>query len=412
MANLSPLRTPTPAPAPAPAATPARLAGGAALAVAVVAGLYGLFVLALRIQSPGLFSLLALGTGASFLVLNKHTPVVRSLGAALKANRLATRVTLLLCLLSFPWLHLSSPYWIFVAVLAGLYVIMALGLNVVIGFAGLLDLGFVAFYAMGAYTSGLLTTKLGLSFWVALPAGALVATASGILLGFPALRLRHDYLALVTIGFGEIVRILANNLDFITGGPSGMTGIKPPTLFGYQFAKATYVGTLQVPPQANYYYLVLAAGIATVWVASRLENGRLGRAWAAVREDQLAAASLGIDVPRAKLLAFAVGACFGGISGVIFANMNTFISPESFGFYQSVIILGMVVFGGMGNIAGVVVGAIALTVIPEKLREYEHYRLLIFGLVLVLMMLFRPEGLLPNPRRRAELRASEDGAEA
>lgn len=383
---------------------------GALAVLALSAALFALVMVGLGISHAGPFTAYAAALVLGYLGLRRFTSLPDRVAELFRANRRAATLALIAAVLIFPWFQLSSPYWIYVGVLSGLYVTMALGLNVVIGFAGLLDLGFVAFYAIGAYTSGILTTKFGAPFWVALPAGAIVATVSGALLGAPTLRLRHDYLALVTLGFGEIVRILANNLDFITGGPSGMTGIKAPTLFGFEFAKTTYVGGVAVPPQVNYYYLVVAAVALTVFVSGRLADSRIGRAWNAIREDEIAAEAMGIHVPRAKLLAFSTGAFFGGIAGVIFANMNTFISPESFGFFQSVIILGMVIFGGMGNIAGVTLGAVLLTVFPEKLRDYEHYRLLLFGAVLTGMMLFRPEGLLPSARRQLELHGAEADA--
>ena len=309
---------------------------------------------------------------------------------------------------------------------AGLYVLLALGLNIVVGYAGLLDLGYVAFYAIGAYSYALLASpQLGLHipFWLILPVAPFLAALFGVLLGAPTLRLRGDYLAIVTLGFGEVIRILLNNLDAVTNGPRGVINIDPATLDVAHLdprsvANAKFLLypalpdllhylplTLSSPVQ--YYYLILILCIGAVLCSYRLEGSRIGRAWAAIREDEDAAQTMGINKTTTKLLAFALGASTAGFSGVIFSGLQGFVSPESFILLESITILAMVVLGGMGSIPGVVLGAIILVVVPEVLREYAQYRFTIFGLGLTLMMLVRPEGLWPV-RVRPSPPATED----
>ncbi|MBI3458169.1 MAG: ATP-binding cassette domain-containing protein [Candidatus Rokubacteria bacterium] len=315
---------------------------------------------------------------------------------------------------------------------AGIYLLLALGLNVVVGYAGLLDLGYVAFYAIGAYTYALLASPhLGLHvpFWLVLPVAPLVAAAFGVLLGAPTLRLRGDYLAIVTLGFGEVVRILLNNLDALTNGPRGVINIDPATLDATKLDPRSVetARLLLYPPLPDflhglpltlsspiqYYYLILGLCLAAVFFSYRVQDSRIGRAWAAIREDEDAAQAMGINKTTTKLLAFAMGASTAGFSGVIFSGLQGFVSPESFILLESVTILAMVVLGGMGSIPGVVVGAITLVVLPEVLREWAQYRLTIFGFGLTLMMLVRPQGLWPvqvQPRRAVEPAAGEGGA--
>ena len=379
-----------------------------AIVVATELVVFGVLLAGLAVGDPRVFTGLSALAIVGLVALRRGTRLFELLGSCFRTRATTAQWALLGLLVLFPFTQLSSPFWIHTAVMCGIYVIMALGLNVVVGFAGLLDLGFVAFFAIGAYTSALLTVNWHWPFWLCLPAGALVALVFGVLLGAPALRLRGDYLALVTLAFGEMVRILVNNLDAITLGPSGISGISPPSIGTFIFSRPSTWFGVGLPPQVHYYFLVLALALATVLVVARLNDSRIGRAWNAIREDQLAAGVFGVDVPRVKLLAFGSGAFFGGISGVVFANMNTYISPDSFVFFQSVIVLCMIIFGGMGNIPGVVLGAVILIAVPEKLREYEHLRLLLFGVGLTAMMLFRPEGILPSERRRRELRQGEE----
>lgn len=283
-------------------------------------------------------------------------------------------------------------YCMDVAILCLLYIALALGLNIVVGFAGLLDLGYVAFYAVGAYLWALAGTRLGWSFWIALPLSGLVAAIFGVLIGVPTLRLRGDYLAIVTLGFGEIVRLSLNNMDPVTGGPSGIMDIPRPAM-----------GTFEFPPASlqplHFYYLSLAVALAAWFTSARLDNSRVGRAWKAVRDDEVAAAAMGIDVVRVKLVAFAIGAFFAGLAGATFAAKMGVVSPSSFTFWESILILCMVVLGGMGSIPGVAVGAIVLVLLPEVLREFAAYRMLVFGVAMAVMMILRPGGLLGKPQR-------------
>jgi branched-chain amino acid transport system permease protein len=281
-----------------------------------------------------------------------------------------------------------NDYFRDVMTLTCMYVVLALGLNLVVGQAGLLNLGYVAFYAVGAYTYAILSTAYGLSFWPGLMIGALSAAASAGLLGLPILKLRGDYFAIVTLGLGEITRIVLNNWDNVTGGPNGIAKIGRPVLAGY-----TLSTTL------DFYYLILAIAAVTVFATNRLINSRIGRAWIAIREDEIAAEAMGIDTFRLKLLAFVIGSAWAGLAGVFFAAKMAFVSPESFTFFESVMILCMVVLGGMGSIPGIILGALLLITLPEILRDFQDYRMLAFGTALVLMMIFRPQGLLGGARK-------------
>src|SRR5437868_3509313 len=315
--------------------------------------------------------------------------------------------------------------WVRITNSAILYVCLALGLNIVVGFAGLLDLGYIAFYAVGAYTYALLASphfNLHLPWWAILPIGASIACLFGVLLGTPTLKLRGDYLAIVTLGFGEIVRIFLNNLSEpfnLTNGPKGITTIDPIRIGPIDFADTSSVMGLAFSGTIKYYYFLLAVLLLVVVVNLRLQDSRIGRAWEAIREDEIAARAMGINTRNMKLLAFAMGASFGGVAGGIFSATQGFISPESFVLVESVMVLSMVVLGGMGNIWGVILGAVLLSFVPEVLRytvepvqravfgrmliEPEVIRMLLFGLALVLIMLFRPAGLLPSAVRKREL---------
>ncbi len=296
----------------------------------------------------------------------------------------------------------------------GLYLLMGLGLNIVVGFAGLLDLGYVAFYAIGAYTIGILTspehaTGIIHNWWLALPFAVGAALMAGIFLGVPVLRMRGDYLAIVTLGFGEIIRLLANS-DFLKpweGGAQGIQGIPLPDLGPIRFAQMQLelpiLGQFQFTPSQEFYYLFVAGCLLVIFIATRVKSSRIGRAWMAVREDEDVAQAMGINLVTTKLLAFGMGASFGGLSGAIFASKLQSVYPTSFSFLVSVYVISLIIIGGMGSIPGVVVGALALVGLPELLREVGDYRYLFFGAALVLMMLLRPEGLLPEARRRMEL---------
>jgi branched-chain amino acid transport system permease protein len=315
--------------------------------------------------------------------------------------------------------------WVRVVDLALLYTMLALGLNIVVGFAGLLDLGYIAFYAVGAYTYALLASPhfgLHLPWWVLLPAGAVLAAFFGAVLGAPTLRLRGDYLAIVTLGFGEIIRIFLNNLNApinITNGPQGVNLIDPINIAGVSFARTTPLLGIPFPGTHLHYYVFLLLAVLVMFVCIRLEDSRIGRAWVAIREDEIAALAMGINTRNVKLLAFAMGATFGGVAGGLFSSLQGFVSPESFVVWESITVLCMVVLGGMGHVAGVVLGALMLATLPELLRhtaapmqqqlfgkvilDPESLRMLLFGLALILVMLLRPAGLWPSPTRRREL---------
>ena len=318
------------------------------------------------------------------------------------------RVGLLLLALIFPALPLVNDRWIHVAILAYLYMILALGLNIVPGFNGLLDLGYVGFYGIGAYTSGLLTVHFGLSYWVIIPLAFANGALWGILLGAPTLRLTGDYFAIVTFGFSELVVLVLTNEIWLTRGPLGLPGIDPPsldlTLFGGP--KFEFFGVLP------YYYLIIALVLVTVFVMYRIQNSRLGRAWFAIRDDELAAVSCGVNLLHYKVIAFAISAAFGAVGGSFFARWYTFLSPDMFKFWESFLVLCMVVLGGLGNIWGVMIGAVVLVAMGEILREVlpilglpVEVRFLAFGLIMVLVMRYRPAGLMPIPAVAAQMRA-------
>jgi branched-chain amino acid transport system permease protein len=321
--------------------------------------------------------------------------------------------------------------WVRILNVTLLYVMLALGLNVVVGVAGLLDLGYVAFYAVGAYTWSLLASphfNIHMPFWILLPLGAFLAALAGLMLGTPVLKLRGDYLAIVTLGFGEIVRILMNNFDKvglpwsdttynITNGPRGLTGIDPLTFFGFKLNEGMNLFGLPISGLQLYYFVFLALTVLSVIGVSRLQHSRLGRAWQALREDEIAAKAMGINTRNIKLAAFAFGALTGGLAGGLFASMQGFVSPESFGLLESVMILAMVVLGGMGHIPGVILGAVLLSAMPEVIRYVadenkqeavfgmvlvapEVLRNLIFSLAMILIMLLKPAGLWPSPEKK------------
>ncbi|MDJ0624383.1 MAG: branched-chain amino acid ABC transporter permease [Desulfocapsaceae bacterium] len=263
------------------------------------------------------------------------------------------------------------------------YVVLCLGLNIVVGYAGLLDLGYAAFFAVGAYTTGILTSHFGINFWLTIPVAIFFSICAGVIIGGPTLRLRSDYLAIVTLGFGEIVRIIARNLE-ITGGASGLIGIEKPSIMGFELNEIQH-----------FYYVFLLLAILACFISYRLQHSRLGRAWQYVREDEDAAEAMGINRVGIKLYAYVIGAIFGGVAGCFFAAKMTAISPETFMFQQSVLILLGVVLGGMGKIPGVIIGAFALVLFPEVFRELGSMRILVFAVVMLIIMLYRPEGIWP-----------------
>ena len=303
----------------------------------------------------------------------------------------------------FPWLVSTGQnfYHVNVMVSALIFVVLGLGLNITVGLAGLLDLGYIAFFAVGAYSYALLSKNFDLGFWTCLPLGGLMGMLFGVVLGFPILRLRGDYLAIVTLGFGSITKIVLENWDTLFGGAAGIANIPRPELFGLLLdgrQKSIYS-----------YYIVLALVALTVFVTNRLKNSRIGHAWMALREDEIASVAMGVDMARTKLSAYALGAFWAGLVGVVFAAHNNFINPDSFTFMDSAMILAMVVLGGMGSILGVIIAALALKLLPEYLRAFAEYRMLLFGAVMVLMMIFRPQGLISDMRRKYDYDGGAEG---
>ncbi|MDI6738844.1 MAG: branched-chain amino acid ABC transporter permease [Candidatus Edwardsbacteria bacterium] len=308
------------------------------------------------------------------------------------SGRIRTTTVIMLAALSLALPLVLNKYFMDVVITAGIYIVLALGLNIIVGLAGLLVLGYIAFYAVGAYSYAILSTHFHLNFFWALPIGAMLALVFGLLLGLPTLRLRGDYLAIVTLGFGEITRIVLNNWDGLTGGPNGIMHIGRPAFGGIALGKPIHI-----------YYIVLFFIALVALFIDRLNHSRLGRALIAMREDEAAARACGIDTTRLKILAFCLAAAAAGMMGVVFAAKMSFISPESFSFWESVMVLCMVVLGGMASVPGVIVGALALIVLPEAFRQFQNYRMLVFGAAMVAMMIFRPQGLLPSRRRKMEL---------
>ncbi|MBP7413025.1 MAG: high-affinity branched-chain amino acid ABC transporter permease LivM [Giesbergeria sp.] len=324
-------------------------------------------------------------------------------------------LVLVALMVAVSWPFFAGRNAVDIATLAMIYVMLGLGLNIVVGFAGLLDLGFVGFYAVGAYTYGLLFHWLGWSFWEALPLAGAFAALFGFVLGFPVLRLRGDYLAIVTLGFGEIIRLLLVNLTSWTGGPDGISGIPKPSVLGMEMARnpsveggTTFHQMLGLEFNSLHmviflYLMALTLAVLTLWISSRLIRMPIGRAWEALREDEIACRSLGLNPMKIKLSAFTLGAMFAGFGGAFFAARQGIVNPESFTFIESALILAIVVLGGMGSQLGVIIAAILITVLPELAREFSEYRMLIFGLVMILMMVWRPQGLLPMKRQHVEV---------
>ncbi|TEA72292.1 high-affinity branched-chain amino acid ABC transporter permease LivM [Allopusillimonas ginsengisoli] len=313
------------------------------------------------------------------------------------------------------WPMFTGRAQVDIATLVLIYIMLGLGLNIVVGFAGLLDLGFVGFYAVGAYTYALLYHWAGWGFWQALPLAGAMSALFGFVLGFPVLRLRGDYLAIVTLGFGEIIRLLLINLYSFTGGPDGISGIPKPSVFGFPMLRRAPEGVTTFHELVGWtystqdvivflYLMALCLALITLFVSNRVIRMPIGRAWEALREDEIACRSLGLNPTRIKLSAFTMGAMFAGFGGAFFAARQGLVNPESFTFIESALILAIVVLGGMGSQVGVILAAIVLTVVPEVAREFAEYRMLIFGLVMVLMMMWRPQGLLPVKRPHVELK--------
>ncbi|MEK1907460.1 MAG: high-affinity branched-chain amino acid ABC transporter permease LivM [Pseudomonas sp.] len=320
-----------------------------------------------------------------------------------------------LIVIGLAWPFFGSRGAVDIATLILIYVMLGLGLNIVVGLAGLLDLGYVGFYAVGAYSYALLSHYYGLGFWVCLPIAGLMAAFFGFILGFPVLRLRGDYLAIVTLGFGEIIRILLRNMTELTGGPNGISNIDKPTLFGLSFERRAAEGMQTfheffgiayngINKVIFLYLIALLLALLALFVINRLLRMPIGRAWEALREDEIACRALGMNPTVIKLSAFTLGACFAGFAGSFFAARPGLVTPESFTFIESAIILAIVVLGGMGSQLGIILAAVVMILLPELMREFSEYRMLFFGALMVLMMIWRPQGLLPMQRPHLELK--------
>jgi branched-chain amino acid transport system permease protein len=314
-----------------------------------------------------------------------------------------------------PVVFYNNRYLLDLAILIVTYAMLGFGLNIVVGLAGLLDLGYVAFYAVGAYSYALIAQDFGLSFWICLPLAGVLAACAGILLGFPVLRLRGDYLAIVTLGFGEIIRLILLNWQSLTGGPNGIPGIPRPSFFGLPFTSAEggFAATFGLHYSPTHrvvflYYLILALALLTNWVTLRLRRLPIGRAWEALREDEVACRALGVNTTNTKLTAFAMGAMFGGLAGAFFATRQGFISPESFTFSESALVLAIVVLGGMGSQLGVAVAATVMLGGFELFREFDQYRMLVFGAAMVAIVIYRPRGLVSTRTPSVSLRKRRD----
>ncbi|MBC2711127.1 MAG: high-affinity branched-chain amino acid ABC transporter permease LivM [Desulfosarcina sp.] len=305
---------------------------------------------------------------------------------------------IILLAVAFSYPFFTGRYAQDVATNVLIYICLGLGLNVVVGLAGMLDLGYIAFYGVGAYTYALLNIHFGMSFWICLPISATLALIAGCIIGYPTLRMRGDYLAIVTLGFGEIVRIILNNWMSLTNGPNGILGVKPPSIYIPSFENGFSLELFYLKKLHYLYYVALVLAIITIIAVRHLNFSRIGRAWESIREDETAAELMGVNTFKLKLLAYAMGALFAGMAGAFFCARMRFVSPESFTFLESAMVLSMVVLGGMGSIPGIILGAAALIVLPEVFREFEAYRMLAFGMAMVVMMLFRPAGLIPAKR--------------
>jgi len=380
----------------------------AAIAAGVLAVL-GTVVWALRIEESSRFVSFLVFVGFAALAL--HHLGLFSWMAAVSGRH--GRMTVLFggaVAVAFPFTQQGNAYWIRVFASIGVFAVAAIGLNIVVGLAGLLDLGYIAFFGVGAYVGALLanasltTVHVQVPFLLVVLLGGMIAAVFGLAIGAPTLRLRGDYLAIVTLGFGEIFRITANNWNGLTRGPNGISGVPDLAVGGVNFGEAHTVLGVRLPGFANYYFVELLLLAAAILVFTRLNDSRIGRAWVAIREDETAAAASGVDTVRLKLMAFAIGAFLAGAAGTVNAHVTTQVSPDSYTFLESILLVAAVVLGGMGTVPGALLGSAALFVIPEKLRAFQDKRLLLFGVALILMMRFRPEGIVPSRRRQRELR--------
>lgn len=372
----------------------ARIAAVLAAEVAVAA------VSLVFLTAKSTFALVApIGAGAVLVVAILRLARLRSrLSDAFRGERPAAVAGAIVLLLALPLLLRQDAYSLHILVVSGIQVILVLGLNLHVGSTGLPNLGFAAFYGIGAYTSALLAVRLGVPFWIGLVAGGAVSALLGLILGFPTLKTKTYYLALITIAFGLVVYLLFLNLRFFDG-PDGVRDVPPPRLAGWSLVSSAVLFGRKYPMQLNYYYLVLAAVLLAIWAAHALHHSRAGLVWNAVREDEIASQSVGINVSASKLLAFSAGAFYAGVGGSLYAHYVGYISAQNFTLTHSLALLSMVILGGLDNIAGVALAALLLSVLPEKFRALSDYRVIAYGVIIIVMLIFRPSGLIPQKIR-------------
>lgn len=387
-----------------------------AVGVSII-GLLWLTVYGLEIEESGAFIGYLVAVGFALTLMNLSR-LGAWLGDAFRSHTRLAAVMGVLAAFAFPFTQGGSGYWVRVFASVGVFAIAALGLNVVVGLAGLLDLGYVAFFGVGAYVGALFagarvtTIDTQLPFLLVVLLAAILAAGTGIIIGAPTLRLRGDYLAIVTLGFGEIFRITAFNWNGLTRGPNGIAGVPDLAIGSFDFGDRHEVFGVSLANFANYYYFEILLLIVAIVVFNRMDQSRIGRAWVAIREDETAAAATGINTVRLKLLAFAIGAGMAGVAGAVNVHVTSQVSPDSYTFIESILLVAAVVLGGMGTVPGALLGSTLLFVIPEKLRAFQQSRLLFFGIALILLMRFRPQGLAPSKRRTRELRHHEDADES
>jgi len=357
--------------------------------------LFCAFMLAHQLGKTIGFIILFIFLGVLF---KKWEKINQAIAGLFKEMKMLATMVFVLMVLTLPFVFHSSPYLIHICVMAGLYAILALGLNFQLGSTNVVNFATAASYGIGAYTSALLAVHFHLSFWVGILIGGGAASLFGLLLGIPCMKTKDYYLSLVTIAFGLIIYILLINFSW-TGGPNGIPNIPAPSFMGHSFREPLNLFGFNLPFQSNFFYLIFLLVMGALFVAYRLHHSRVGLTWNAIREDEIAARCQGIDVTGYKILAFCIDAFFGGVTGTVYAHYIGFISPENFAFIVSVVVVTMVILGGMDNVFGVIIGAVLLTILPEKFRAFEDLRLLVYGVIVVTMLMFRPQGLFPQKLR-------------
>jgi len=360
---------------------------------------FSVFVVFLRIENIVGIILVILGIGGCWYLFDRFERLQTYLTTTFQREKTFSMILALLCLITLPVILKEHPYLIHICLTAGLYVMLATGLNYQLGSTNIVNLATAASYGVGAYTSALLSVHTGASFWLVLFAAGGAAAFMGFLLGLPTTKTKDYYLSLVTIAFGLIVYLLLNNLPW-TGGPNGIGDIPPPVILGHSFRQTIDIFGITLPFHANYYYLILFLCLIYTLISQRLHNSRTGLTWNAIREDEIAARCSGIHVANYKILSFCINCFLDGVTGAVYAHYVSFISPENFQFMLSVVVVTMVILGGMDNVFGVVFGAVLLTLLPEKFRIFQDFRLMLYGIIVVVTLVLRPQGLFPQKLRK------------